>query len=73
MDKTEKNLLVLVLVLLLATVIVSSVPTPEVNIIPTVVQPGTAQVSHAPVIIKPGATASVIVVSNGAKAVVEVK
>lgn len=71
MDKTEKNLLVLVLVLLVATIALSSMPKPEAVTTP-LIKPPTGGISRAPVIINPGTTASVMVLNNGAKAIVEV-
>jgi len=73
MDQTEKSLLVLVLALLIAIFAVSSMPKAEVTApIGTPAKITTAEVAKKPVIIHPGATASVMVLSNGAKAVVEV-
>ena len=72
MDNTEKKLVILVLALLIATFAVSSIPKTEMVITP-IPQPSTAEITKAPVIIKPGATASVMVLNNGAKATVEVK
>jgi len=71
MDKTEKNLLMLVLVLLFAVIALSAVPKPVETI--SVITPVTAAgAQQTPVIIKPGATMSVMVLSNGAQASVEV-
>jgi len=71
MDKTEKNLLMLTLVLLFAVMALSAIPNP-VATLPGITPVTAAGTQQTPMVIEPGAPITVMVINNGATASVEV-